>query len=38
VQRDIVLEWFKGQRGFEELHLVETDETLIDPLIVDDFV
>jgi REP element-mobilizing transposase RayT len=38
VQRDIVLGWFEGQRGFEELHLVETDETLIDPLIVDDFV
>jgi putative transposase len=38
VQRDIVLEWFEGQRGFEELHLVEADETLIDKLIVDDFV
>ena len=38
VQRDIVLDWFEGQREFEEFHLVEPDETLIDPLIVDDFV
>jgi putative transposase len=35
LQRDVVLDWFGGRVGFEELHLVEVDEEMIEPVIVD---
>jgi putative transposase len=38
VQRDTVLDWFDGWHGFEELHLSDTDEMFIKPLIADDFM
>jgi hypothetical protein len=37
VQRDTVLDWFNGRIGFEELHLADADETIVKPLIGDDF-
>lgn len=38
VMRTGVLEWFGGQAAFVEAHLMEVNEQLIAPLIVDDFV
>lgn len=32
VQRDMVLDWFGGRTGFEELHQTEVNESNIDPL------
>jgi len=38
VMRADVLEWFGGQAAFVDAHLMEVNERLIAPLIVDDFV
>jgi len=38
VQRDDVLGWFGGRSAFEDGHILEIDEKLIEPLILDDFV
>jgi hypothetical protein len=37
LQREVVLDWFGGQHGFEELHLVGTDEDAVHLLVEDDF-
>ncbi len=37
IQRDEVLEWYGSLANFEDAHQLETDETLIEPLIVDDW-
>ena len=36
VSRDTVLNWFGGQRGFEQAHTQDADEAIIAPLIGDD--
>ena len=38
LQREAVLDWFGGRRGSEELHLAETDQAAIRPLVEDDLV
>ncbi len=38
VQRDDVLEWFGGRATFVDGHIMDVDESLIEPLIIDDFV
>ena len=38
IQRDAVLDWFDGRAGFETFHSSFSNELVIEPLIVDDFM
>lgn len=38
LERETVLDWFGGRDAFQESHVLDVDENLIEPLIVEDWV
>ena len=38
IQRAVVLDWFDGPAGFEEAHISQPDQPLIEPMIADDWM
>ena len=38
IQREAVLDWFDGRAGFETSHSSSINESVIEPLIADDFM
>ena len=38
IQRDAILDWFDGRAGFEAFHSTSPNESMIEPLVADDFM